>query len=474
MLEFEKSAAWKNLSPGDLSFSFPQSIAGDVESAVANASAVMAGWARTSLAERIERLREAQRAIAAAKEELSHGIALETGKPITEAQGEVGAVIAKIDLTIEDAGSHLAERTGLGGPHPSLVRQAPRGPAVVIGPFNFPLHLGHGANVAHLLAGNPVIYKPSPLAANVAAKYGRIMETAFPGGVFQLVQGGGVEGSALCLDPRIRAICFTGSVPVGRELARKLAGDFSKDLALELGGGNALIVCADADLDEAARAAAEGACLTAGQRCNATSRVIVERSVAAGFEKKFLEALAVFEPGDPLLAATKLGPLVSAAAVARYERLLGEMPGDWLLRGRTEPIVAGKRGYWVRPAVIHREDGRADDAECFVPIVSYFIAEDLAHAVRLHSTTPFGLTASVFTRSEETFRRLGAELEVGNLYANLPTTFSPSTLPFGGWRDSGNSRPGGRGFIRYTTREQAVQWKGFFSKTSPNGTPDPA
>jgi acyl-CoA reductase-like NAD-dependent aldehyde dehydrogenase len=89
------------------------------------------------------------------------------------------------------------------------------------------------------------------------------------------------------------------------------------------------------------------------------------------------------------------------------------------------------------------------------------VAQDLDHAVRLQSTTPFGLTASIFTRSETTFRRLGDQLEVGNLYANLPTTFSPSTLPFGGWRESGNGRPSGRGFIRFTTREQAVQFTGF-------------
>ena len=220
-----------------------------------------------------------------AKDELARGIALETGKPLTEALGEVGAVIAKIDLTIGDAERHLAERTESSGPHPAFVRQSARGPAVVIGPFNFPLHLGHGANVAHLLAGNPVIYKPSPLAANVAARYGELMAQAFPPGVFQVVQGGGAEGEALCIDPRVRAVCFTGSVPVGRALAEKLAGDFSKDLALELGGSNALIVCADADLDKAATAAAEGACLTAGQRCNATSRVIVERPVVAEFQR---------------------------------------------------------------------------------------------------------------------------------------------------------------------------------------------
>ena len=152
--------------------------------------------------------------------------------------------------------------------------------------------------------------------------------------------------------------------------------------------------------------------------------------------------------------------MINAAAVQRYDKLLAEMRGTWLLPGKVEPIVAGRAGHYVRPAVVLREDNGATDAESFVPIVSLFIADDLDAAVRLQSATPFGLTASIFTRSEALFHRLGAQLEVGNLYANLPTTFSPSTLPFGGWRNSGNGRPGGRGFIRFTTREQAVQWTG--------------
>ena len=445
-------------SPGDLSFVLPEVAPTDVAAAVDAAVAAAGGWARTPLPERIARLRVAQQALAAAKEELARGIALETGKPITEALGEVGAVVAKIDLTIADAERWLAEETDLGGPHPALIRRRSRGPAAVVGPFNFPLHLGHGANVAHLLAGNPVLFKPSPLAACVAARYGELMSPAFPPGVFQVVQGGGAEGEQLCLDPRVRSVCFTGSVEVGQILAKNLAHDFPKDLALELGGSNALLVCADADLAKAATAAAEGACLTAGQRCNATSRVIVERPVAAEFQRRFLDALAVFQPGDPLLATTKLGPVISAAATARYARLLAATPGEWLLRGAVVPEVAGKRGHYVRPAVVLREDDGAADEECFVPLVSLFIAADLDHAVRLQSATPFGLTASVFTRSEATFRALAERLEVGNLYANLPTTFSPSTLPFGGLRASGNGRPGGRGFIRFTTDEQAVQW----------------
>ena len=457
-------AADRRRSPGDLSVILPDVATSDVPAAVETAVSAAGAWARTPLAERIARLRDAQQALAAAKEELARGIAVETGKPITEALGEVGAVVAKIDLTIADAERWLADEENLGGPHPALVRRRARGPAAVVGPFNFPLHLGHGANVAHLLAGNPVIFKPSPLAACVAARYGELMSAAFAPGVFEIVQGGGAEGEALCLDPRVRSVCFTGSVPVGKALAVALAEDFSKDLALELGGSNALIVCADADLDKAASAAAEGACLTAGQRCNATSRIIVERSVAEEFQRRFLDGLTAFQPGDPLLATTKLGPVISAAAVARYERLLADTQGAWLLPGRVEPEVGGKRGHFVRPAVVLRQDDGATDAECFVPIVSLFIADDLDDAIRLQRATPFGLTASVFTRSEATFRALGEHLEVGNLYANLPTTFSPSTLPFGGLRTSGNHRPGGRGFIRFTTDEQAVQWTGFTVK----------
>lgn len=451
---------WRNRSPGDLSIELDEVRAGDLNAAIEAAVNAAAAWRRAPLVEKIARMKAVQQDIAAAKDRLARGIAIETGKPLTEALGEVGAVIAKIDLTIEDAKRWLAEENCT-GPHAAIVRRRARGPAAVIAPFNFPLHLGHGANVAHLLAGNPVIFKPSPLCANVAADYGAIMAAAFPAGVFHVLQGGATEGEALCLDARVRSVCFTGSAAVRRALAKALAEDFSKDVALELGGVNAAIVCADANLAKAASAAAEGACLTTGQRCNATARVIVERSVAAEFQQRFVEALAVFQPGDPLSPTTKLGPLISAAAVARYEKRCAEISGEWLMPGKVEPVVAGKRGHYVRPAAVRREDDGRDDAESFVPIVSIFIADDLDHALRIHNATPFGLTTSVFTRSEAKFRALGEHLEVGNLYANLPTIFSPSTLPFGGLRDSGNGRPGGRGFIRFTTDEQAVQWTEF-------------
>src|ERR1051325_4066060 len=215
--------AWRNPSPGDLSIELPSVQATLVEPLLAAASGVARSWTRTPLPERIEHLRTAQSGLVKAKDELARGIALETGKPITESVGEMNAVISKFDLTIEDALEHFATREVTNGPHPASIRCLARGPAVVIAPFNFPLHLGNGAIVAHLLAGNPVIFKPSPFAAVVAAQYAQSVASPLPPGVFQLAQGGAREGKALCQDSRIRSVCFTGSVPVGRSLAQALA-----------------------------------------------------------------------------------------------------------------------------------------------------------------------------------------------------------------------------------------------------------
>jgi acyl-CoA reductase-like NAD-dependent aldehyde dehydrogenase len=289
------------------------------------------------------------------------------------------------------------------------------------------------------------------------------MTPHFPPGVFQLVQGGASESLALCTDPRVRAVVFTGSVAAGRAIARAVADDYSKQLALELGGKNAALVCADADLDLAARACADALCLSAGQRCNATGRVLVDASVSDAFAERLLAALAAYVPGDPLDPATKLGPLATAAAQARYADALRSPGGRWLLAGEALSHLADAPGHYVRPAVRLWTDPAAALAsplhaqELFAPLLEIIVARDDEELVRLHDAVPFGLTASVFTRSQARFDAFATELQVGNLYANLPTTFSPSTLPFGGLGASGNGRPAGRGFIRYTTDEQAVQ-----------------
>lgn len=457
--------SWRNLSPGNLSRAQPEVHAMDVEACVSAAYAAFPKWAALSLDARISALQTCQAAIRQNAERLAFLIADETGKPLTEARGELGAVVAKFDLTIADAWEFLADHPVTDAPHPALVRVRPRGPAAVIAPFNFPIHLGHGAAVAYLAAGNPVLFKPSPLAAATCGAYGSIMAAALPPGVFQIVQGWGGAGRQLSLHPKVRSVCFTGSVAAGRSLAVELAADYSKSLALELGGKNAAIVCADADPVLAATAVADALCLTAGQRCNATSRALVHESLLDEFLSALRESLGRYRPGDPLEESTALGPLITSAAVDRYRSLTSLDVGEWLVPGTVPESVGEMRGHYVIPAVALCRDFDLLAAtplhceETFSPVLTVIPFRDDDEAVRLHNSTPFGLTASIFSRDRNRFEMLGACLQVGNLYWNLPTTFSPSTLPFGGIGISGNGKPGGRGFVRFAGDEQAVQWR---------------
>jgi acyl-CoA reductase-like NAD-dependent aldehyde dehydrogenase len=453
-----ESTVWRRRSPGDLSIEMPEVSAGDVPAAVERSKRAFPGWQRLSLDERKATLALCRERLKAKQEDLARWIALEVGKPLREARLELGAVIAKFDLTFSDADRFLADQSVSDGPYQAMVRRRPRGPAAVVAPFNFPIHLGHGAAVAYLLAGNSVIFKPSPLAANVGAAYAAEMQAVLPEGVFELVQGWGATGRELCLHPGVRSVCFTGSIPVGTALAKELAADYSKSLALELGGKNALMVFSDADLDRAADAAADGLCLTTGQRCNSTSRILVHREVEEQFIARLLDSLRRYVPGDPTDEATTLGPLASEPALDRYLDFTNR-PGEWLLAGEALSEVSGKRGYYVKPAVLYSRAGSPlGEQEVFCPVATLESFRDFGEAMALHESTPFGLTASIFTSSEKTFRSAGDQLEAGNLYWNLPTTFSPSTLPFGGFRASGNGKPGARGFIRFTADEQAVQW----------------
>ena len=458
--------SWQNSSPGDLSFIFPETHAHDLSACVRRSSEAFPSWSRTSLEARREALVQCRANIEKSAPQLAEVISRETGKPLREARLELQAVIAKFDLTFADADGLIAEKPVTDGPPPAAVRHHPIGPAAVIAPFNFPIHLGHGATVAYLLAGNTVLFKPSPLAANTAEAYAREMQAALPPGVFELVQGWGSTGRELCVDPAVRAVCFTGSIPVGRSLARDIAADTSKILALELGGKNSLIVCADADLALAAECAADGMCLTAAQRCNATSRILVEKSVAEPFTELLLSSVSRYQPGDPLNESTLLGPLIGISAHERYERLTSTPGLEWILPGGIlETNPSGQHGWYVLPAIARASDAAALDAtplareETFAPIAVIEEFTTDSEAIARHAAWNFGLTASVFTRSDARFTAFASALEVGNLYRNLPTTFSPSTLPFGGWGASGNARPGARGFIRHAVREQAVQWR---------------
>ena len=457
--------SWRNANPGDLSDLLPEIHVSHAETILAASQASAPGWAETPLAERIELLRSAQKVLHAHQEELGRAICREIGKPITEARGEAGALVAKIDFAISDAERLLPEESPNDAPQPSRIRRRPRGPALIVGPFNFPLHLSHGPATAHLLAGNPVILKPSPLAAGACARYAELMTPLFPPGVFQIAQGGAQLARSLALDHRVRSVVFTGSVPAGRALLSELASlDPSKDVALELGGKNAALILRDADFARAANAVAEAACLTAGQRCNATARVLVDPSILDPFLQNLVPAFAPYQPGWPAEETTKLGPLTTAASVERYRTALSPAVGaTFLLPGKVHEKVHGRRGHYVEPCVRHWKDAQtylvhpSSRQEFFAPVVEVIPVEGPEAMIAAHNAVPFGLSASVFTTSRKNFEHLANHLRASNIYANLPTTFSPSALPFGGWGESGNHHPGGRGFIRFASEEQVLQ-----------------
>lgn len=454
---------WTVRAPGNLADELPAIETSLLGPAIAAAASAARDWAATSIDDRKNALRACRRDLEANAESLAQLIAREVGKPLTEARGEIGAVIAKFDLTFDDADRWISERDIGDGPHPAHIRFRPRGPAAVIAPFNFPVHLGHGATVAYLLAGNPVLFKPSPLAAHVGARYAEIMEAHLPVGVMQVVQGWTQTSRALALHPAIRSVCFTGSVTAGRQLARELSEDFSKSLALELGGKNATFVLADADLGAAATAVADSFCLTAGQRCNATSVVFVDVGVVDSFLDALVDSVARYQPGDPLDPETRLGPLVSAAAVDRYRSLISDRFGTAVLPGSVPDQVGGMSGHYVKPAIIRcggpseLVTSRLFRDEAFAPILVICPMQQLGDALAAEEQSPYGLSAAIFTKDESIFREIVDALHIGNVYWNLPTTFSPSTLPFGGLGASGNGKPGGRGFIRFAADEQAIQ-----------------
>jgi acyl-CoA reductase-like NAD-dependent aldehyde dehydrogenase len=458
---------WQNRSPGDLRICLNEITPSAVEPAITASSGAYPLWSSMPLETRWLHLQAVQADLESKRERLAYAISLETGKTLTEARAELGAVINKFTLTYEDALEHLSPRTVIGGPHPAEVRHVSRGPAAVIGPFNFPLHLANGAIIPHLLAGNTVIFKPSPVAANVAALYAACFQRHLPDGVFELIQGGASQGLALCSTPDIRSICFTGSAEAGAAIARATAGDFSKNIALELGGKNALMLLEDGDPIAAAKAAAIGICSGAGQRCNATSRAIIHTTHLDVFCSTLVQEMQRFQPGDPCSPDTNLGTAINRAAHQRYADQL-HLPATWLLKGSALDSCDDRPGYYVCPAARlwpTLQQGMqcpVIDRELFVPLIDVFGASNDEEILQLHNATPHGLTASIYTASRERFESLGRHLRVGNLYANLPTTQAPSTLPFGGLGTSGNGKPAGRGFIRWTVDEQAVQFPSIF------------
>ncbi|QED28405.1 aldehyde dehydrogenase family protein [Microvenator marinus] len=443
-----------------------------VDSSVAKAKAALRSWDRLGREARIGYLHKFSEALKSRRELIARTIALEAGKPLWEAYTEADALSAKIDIMTGEGAALTADvhPEGLSG---GSWRYRPLGPLAVLGPFNFPLHLPNGHIVPALVNGNTVIFKPSEVTAKSAEIYiEAAREAGIPDGVINLVQGPGEVGAALVVHPDIRGVLFTGSYETGLRIKRATLEHPQKLLALEMGGKNTSIILGDAGLEHAAHDIAFAAYMTAGQRCSATSRIILEASVFDEFVERFRDISARVTMGDTVNETTFMGPLATQGAFQKF--LDAQQDTE---NGRLVNLLEGGlarqdlQGYFVSPALWHAKEcdarGTHQAAEIFGPDVVLYKAHNDANLVEWANATDFGLAMSIYTRDEERFQDLGYDLETGILNLNRSTCGASSRLPFGGVKQSGNHRPSAVLAGLYTAYPQAqlVQASEFNPKT---------
>jgi len=445
---------FENVNPADTSDRvgrFPLSNAQDVERAVRSAKCGFEVWRSTPAPARGDVLRRIGDLLTKQKEELANLMTREMGKPLTETRGDVqeGIDTAYYAATV---GRQLAGRTV-----PSELRnkwamsfRRPIGVCGIITPFNFPLAIPTWKMFPALLCGNACIFKPAEDVPHAGHALVEIMlEGGLPPEVIQLVHGVGESvGAAIVNHPEIPVISFTGSTETGR-IVGEVCGRMHKRLSLEMGGKNAMIVMDDADLDLALDGVLWGAFGTTGQRCTATSRLILQDAVHDEFLSRLVDRARSMKLGDGRTSGTDVGPLVNDAARQKVERYveIGQNEGADVLCGGRRPATKGlDKGFFFEPTVFSRvrQGMRIEQEEIFGPVLSTLRVKTLDEAIAINNGVRYGLSSSLYTRDVNAAFRALNELDNGITYINAPTIGAEAHLPFGGVKQTGNGhREGG-------------------------------
>jgi succinylglutamic semialdehyde dehydrogenase len=417
---------------------------GDPAAEVRAARAALPEWSAHSIAYRIEALRRFANVVRSRQGDFADLIARETGKPLWEAHTEVAAVINKVEIS---ASAYL-ERTPMQRLEGALgskvaVRHKPHGVLAVLGPYNFPAHLPNGHIVPALIAGNTIVFKPSEKTPATGAMLVDCFHAAgIPKDALRLLIGGPGQGKALAAETDIDGLLFTGSVRAGLALHQQFADKPNKILALELGGNNPLVVWDAKDIEAAAIIAVQSAYLTAGQRCTAARRLIVED----GREEKLIEAITGLIDrlvvGEPHAQPQPfMGPVIDNAAAHHLQEQWVElmMKGGKPIRRLDRP---DEDKPYLTPALIDVTDIRdRADQELFGPVLQLIRVKDFDAAIAEANNTRFGLAASLIGGSPAMYDRFWSEVRAGVINWNKPTNGAPSNAPFGGIGLSGNHRP---------------------------------
>ncbi|MFL6727419.1 MAG: succinylglutamate-semialdehyde dehydrogenase [Sphingomicrobium sp.] len=417
---------------------------GDASAEVATARAAWPDWAAHSQAYRVEALRRFANVVRKKESEFAKLIARETGKPLWETTTEVGAVVNKVEISIEAYGERTPQRrmeAALG--NKVSVRHKPHGVLAVLGPYNFPAHLPNGHIVPALIAGNAIVFKPSEKTPGTGEFLVRCYhEAGIPEGVIRLLIGGPDQGRSLAGQSGIDGLLFTGSARAGLALHKQFAEMPHKMLALELGGNNPLVVWHAKDIQSAAAIAVQSAYLSAGQRCTAARRLIVEdgkHEPLIEAIKKLIDRMVLGQPfADP---QPFMGPLIDLAAADHVQE-------QWLnlmMKGG-KPLCRLDRPSKEKPfltaALIDVTDVKdRPDEEIFGPVLQVIRVKDFDAAIAEANNTRFGLATSLVGGSPEMYDKFWANVRAGVINWNKPTNGAPSNAPFGGIGLSGNHRP---------------------------------
>ena len=430
-----------NPATGEVVASFPQASFEEVAERIEQSARAFATWRRTPIAERAEVLRAAARILRDEAGEHAARMAREMGKPVTQGRSEVEKCARVCEHVAEHGPAMLAPRPVATEASRSWVSFQPLGPVLAVMPWNFPFWQVFRFAAPALLAGNTAVLKHASSVPGSAMAIESIFDRAgLPPGGFATVLADSELVPRMIAHRSIAAVTLTGSVQAGRAVAR-VAGENLKKTVLELGGSDAYLVLADADVAEAAAVCAQSRLINSGQSCIAAKRFVVDRAVLEEFEHALVERMRAATVGDPLREETEVGPLAREDLRDDLHRQVREsvQRGARLLCGGELPRQAGA---WYPPTVLADVAPRmpAYHEELFGPVAAVIPADGEADAIRIANDSRFGLGAAVMTRSVERGAAIAElELEAGNCFVNAFVRSDPR-LPFGGVRDSGYGR----------------------------------
>lgn len=430
---------------------FPMSSAKDVDCAVQSAQRGFEIWRATPAPARGDILRRVGDIMTKRKDEIADLMTREMGKPLTETRGDVQEGIDTAYYASSEA------RRLFGHTVPSELRnkwamsfRRPIGVAGLVTPFNFPMAIPTWKMFPALTCGNAVILKPAEDVPHTAtALVEALLEAGLPPEVIQLVHGlGETAGKALVEHPRVPVISFTGSTETGR-IVGETCGRMHKRLSLEMGGKNAMIVLDDANIELALEGVLWGAFGTTGQRCTATSRLVLQSGIHDDLLGRLVDRVRALKLGDGRQPGTDVGPLINEPALKKVEKYvdIGVSEGADLLIGGRRPTGKGlENGFFYEPTIFARvEPGmRIEQEEIFGPVLSVMRVTSVDEAFAINNGVKYGLSSSVYTSDVAVAFRAQSELDNGITYINAPTIGAEAHLPFGGVKQTGNGhREGG-------------------------------